>query len=476
MSFSWSLVLLCFFARPGYSHAATVPSFIYEIFTQSFSDSNGDGIGDLKGVESRLDYVSSLGADAIWLTPIFPSPSYHGYDVSDYESVKPVYGNLSDMQSLVRSAHAKGIRVLLDVPVNHTSNEHPWFGQNDLYMWSGAPTFTPDHWYPLNGSFYFGSFSDSMPDLNWKNPDTLARIEDVFSYWVQQGVDGFRLDAARYLIKGPNGEQNMPETHEIWKKIVAFIKASAPDTYFVGEVWDSADQIANYYGNGDELSAAFNFPVMGAIRSSLSGMNNSDLVNTLNEQLIVQKNEFFAAPFAGNHDLDRLASSLGSDIDEQKEAALAVFTLPGTPVVYYGDEIGMVNGDSAQYPGDLAKRTEMDWQTADQQSKDPASLLNAYRNLAKTRQAHPVLNSGALSGVKAIGKSALSFLRVDSQLSERALVVLNLGNQPLAPQTIQVPGTDYHAHVIYGSASVSVTSAGIAIQGLGPKQGAIVAY
>jgi alpha-amylase len=254
------------------------PRLVYEIFTRSF--------GDLETIESKLDYIASLGADAIWLTPIFKSPSYHGYDVADYESIQPDFGDLTAFQALLAAAHARGIKIILDIPVNHTSITHPWFSaQSDSYLWSPTPLDWPkanlkngqvpaDDWHLFNGSYYFSSFDWNMPDLNWHNSTVVIRVEQIFQYWTSLGVDGFRLDAAKYLIKGPEGEQNMPETHALWKQIVAATRKNAPTAYFVGEVWDSETNIAPYYGNGDELDAAFGFPVESALRSSLTKGNS----------------------------------------------------------------------------------------------------------------------------------------------------------------------------------------------------------
>jgi alpha-amylase len=472
----WILIAFyLFFALDAYATSTSAPHFIYEIFTQSFSDSNGDGIGDLNGVRSKLDYISSLGADAIWLTPIFESPSYHGYDVSDYFNIKDCYGNLDDLKQLISDAHAKNIKIILDVPVNHTSDQHPWFAERDLYLWSGAPSFLPEQWYPKDGNYYFSSFSSDMPDLNWKNPKVLTQVESIFQYWTSIGIDGFRLDAAKYLIKGKQGQQNMAETHSLWQQIVAFVKKSAPQTYFIGEVWDTAQNIAPYYGTGNELDAAFDFPVEGSIRSSITSMQNTDLVNALTTGLSVEKNPFFAAPFAGSHDLDRLSSVLNLDEASEKLAALSVFSLPGTPTVYYGDEIGMPSGDLSSFPGDLAKRTPMDWDSEGIQENDSESVLNTYRTLASLRKNHPALDAGTLSQINAIGTGALSFVRTDTQSAETVMVVINFSPRALTSKTIKLKGSfGDSAQVIYGTATIDSSHNSISILNLGPKQGVIL--
>jgi alpha-amylase len=435
--------LLFFMSSTCVFGAATnprAPGLIYEIFTRSF--------GDLATIQSRLDYIQSLGADTIWLTPIFKSPSYHGYDVEDYMSIQPDFGDLAALQSLVKAVHQRGMRLLLDLPVNHTSIQHPWFSANsDLYLWSPTPldwpkitlrkNDTPEaHWHLFDSVYYFSTFSWDMPDLNWHNPEVLSRIENVFQFWTSQGVDGFRLDAAKYLIKGPEGEQNMPETHQIWKEIVASVRAQKPDAYFVGEVWDTAANIAPYYGNGDELDAAFDFPVTGAIRSSLTNGTSTAFASALSNQLTTELNSYFAAPFVGNHDMDRLATVLKGDTASEKLAALAMMTLPGTPVIYYGDEIGMQN---SQASGDLAKRAPMDWARVAAQEIDPASLLNTYKSLSQLRKSSQALSEGTLSDIQQLGSSGVSYLRTSGDST--VLVILNFGNQTLPAQVISLGGS-----------------------------------
>jgi alpha-amylase len=458
------------------------PRFIYEIFTRSFTD--------LNTIQSKLDYIAGLGADTIWLTPIFRSPSYHGYDVSDYQSIQPDFGDLPAFQSLLSAAHSHGIKILLDVPVNHTSIAHPWFtAGSDFYLWSATPLDWPkislkkdetpeDHWHLFSGSYYFSSFSFGMPDLNWHNPAVLSNVEQVFQYWTGLGVDGFRLDAAMYLIKGPQGERNQPGTHAIWKQIAASTHKNAPNAYFVGEVWDSEANISQYYGNGDELDAAFNFPVEGALRSSLTSGNSASFVQALNTQLKTELNPFFDAPFAGNHDQDRLATVLGGDSDLQKLAELAVMTLPGTPVLYYGDELGMKNSAAM---GDLAKRAPMDWGAEKSQDSDHSSILNFFRALGRMRNAQAVLNSGTIENISTIGTSGATYLRVDSTVSgapQHALMILNFGDQPLAAQTFAIASTQPSFKVIWGSptATWSRLRKKLTVSPIPAKSGTVITY
>jgi alpha-amylase len=467
-----ALSLLSMFATFPSSAASLpdsrAPQIIYEIFTRSFQDSNGDGIGDLDGVTRRLDYLNdgtpnSLGVDAIWLTPIFPSPSYHGYDSTDFEAIETSFGDLASLQRLLREAHRRGIRVLLDMAVNHTSSEHPWFqssassensADRRLYMWRSQPAdWYTGSWHEIGNQYYFSSFSDdgSFADLNWENPEVLNRVTDVFRFWAAQGVDGFRLDAARYLIKGPHGEQNMPQTHAVWKHIVAKTREVNPNAYFVGEVWDSAQAISSYYGNGDELDSCFDFPVAEGLRDSLSNRNSNSFFTALNEHLNIQPDPFFTAPIISNHDMDRVASVVNGNIDLQKLGALALLTLPGTPVIYYGDEIGIPKNNGSAFEGDLAKRTPMQWSTdasasftssndpwlpyattapgttVQEQLGDPNSLLATYRSLIRVRKQTPELLNGTLTNITRPSAGLMTYSR---QIGNSAvLVVINFGKR-----------------------------------------------
>jgi glycosidase len=489
--------------------AVTPPKVIYEIFPRSFQDSDGDGVGDLQGVISRLDYLNdgtanSLGVDAIWLTPIFPSPSYHGYDITDYDSVRPEYGDLPALKKLIAEAHRRGIRVLLDVAVNHTSMNHPWFNAfpeaKNLYLWSPKPldwSQGQGAWHARQGEYYFSTFSAKMPDLNWRNPQVLARIEDVFKFWVSIGVDGFRLDAAKFLIKGPQGQDNQPETHALWKQIVHSTREVAPDTFFVGEIWDSAQNIASYYGSGDELDAAFDFPTMQALRDSFVARDAGAFAAALSERVKIQPKPGFAAPFAGNHDLTRLASATGGDVAQGILAAVAVMTLPGSATLYYGDEIGIPEGAQTL---DVGKRTPMQWDNSPSrgftaasqpwtafssnepaisvasQGANPRSLLSAYKKLIHLRVANSFLFSGTVSEVRSPAPGVVSYVRSDPEhTDDRALVVLNFSKVKLPK--FEIPLSDWDAetaaHVLWGSAQAQAVAKGLAISNLAAESATI---
>jgi glycosidase len=248
---------------------------------RSFADSDGDGIGDLRGLTARLDYLndgdpntsSDLGVQAVWLMPIFPSPSYHGYDVSDYRGINPQYGTLADFDAFVTAAHARGIAVLLDFVINHSSSNHPWFvdsasgpssGKRDWYSWSATdpgwnkPFDASSSWYERSGGWYYGAFCGCMPDLNLANAAVETEITDAMKFWLARGVDGFRLDAVRYLYEAGRGLQSdQPANHAFLKRLRASLAAAATDMVLVAEAWASVDVQATYRGAGDEVQLAF---------------------------------------------------------------------------------------------------------------------------------------------------------------------------------------------------------------------------
>ena len=350
---------------------------IYQIYPRSFADSNGDGIGDLPGITSRLDYLTELGVDAIWLSPFYPSPQDDfGYDVADYCDVDPMYGTLDDFDLLVEEAHRRGLRVLVDYVINHTSDRHPWFIESrsspdnpkrDWYVWRDQPNnwvavFGGSAWEQdsTTGQYYLHSFLPSQPDLNWRNPEVEAAMFDVLRFWMRRGVDGFRIDVAHFAMKDPLIRDNPPVTelpadayklnperaaqlpvnsqahpdiHGLFRRLRAVID-EFPERYTVGEIHEyNWDAWATYYGRGDELHMPFNFSLLPAgadpvrIRAAITGL----------EAALPQG----AWPnwVAGNHDEPRLATRVGPGA--AKAMAVVLLTLRGTPTLYYGDELGM---------------------------------------------------------------------------------------------------------------------------------------
>lgn len=478
-------------AAPGLDGWAN-GSVVYEIFVRSFADSNGDGKGDLQGLIARLDYLNDgdpttstdLGVDAVWLMPVFASPSYHGYDTSDYETVNPDYGTNADLDELIAAAHARGIKVLLDLVLNHTSSSHPWFvdaatgetaAHRDWYVWSPNDLGWPppwnlngaSTWHGINGANYYGVFSGSMPDLNYRTQAVRDEVKRIAALWLERGIDGFRLDAARYLWENGSGSaaQDQPETHAFWKELAAHVRGVKPDATLVGEAWATGDVIANYYGDttvvpgGDELPLVFDFPLAAAMISAAGNGFVAAFTAALASSRRYDPPGATLVPFLANHDQTRVATLLGVDEGKRVSAAGLLLTLPGTPFIYYGEEVGLKNGTAS---GDTAKRSPMPWSaespgggfttgaawypfspgrdTANVASEtgDPASLLTVYRGLIRARHASGALARGDLQMLVSAG-SGVAWLR--STAVEKVLVAHNVGDTPLAVGPLEVAGT-----------------------------------
>ena len=344
---------------------------IYQIYPRSFQDNNGDGIGDLPGIESRLDHLAWLGVDALWLSPIYPSPmADFGYDVSDYTGVDPVFGTLDDFDSLVRAAHARDLEVLMDIVPCHTSIEHPWFSEHpDWYIWADRPnnwssTFGGSAWGPLNGRYYLHSFYPEQPDLDWRNPEVVAAMQDALRFWLDRGVAGYRVDAIDRLLKDPQLRDDPPATeayglplsdHEA--KLALTNSRNAPDTgaalakmreavgdaYLVGEVYLPSAKWQPYL---EHFDAAFAFELLLAPWQA----------DRLGEAIDASTSRPGAAWVMSNHDFGRLATRFGPE--NARAAALLLMTLPGPAFLYYGDEIGQGEGPQGERRFDRAGRDQ----------------------------------------------------------------------------------------------------------------------
>src|SRR4051795_10700160 len=406
---------------------------IYQIFPRSFQDSDGDGVGDLPGIERRLDHLAWLGVDALWLSPIYPSPMYDmGYDVADYKGVAPLFGTLADFDSLVAAAGERGLRVLLDVVPCHTSIEHPWFREHpDWYIWAdgdeppnnwiasfGGPAWTRDE---QTGRWYLHSFYPEQPDLDWRNPEVVAAMQDVMRFWLDRGVDGFRLDAIDRLVKDAELRDAPPASapfalplHEEYAELehlysanspdigaaLASIREAAGDALLVGEVYLPAADVTPYL---EHLDLAFAFELFH------SPFEREKLDAAIEAAAALGTG---TAWVLSNHDFPRVATRWGRE--HVREAAELLLTLPGTAFMYQGEEIGMADGPGATPPIDRAGRDgarhPMQWDrsasggfttgapwlpavdpeernVADQRD-DPDSLLNLYRDLIARRRRH----------------------------------------------------------------------------------------
>lgn len=448
----------------------------YQIFVRSFADSDGDGSGDLRGITQRLDYLSALGVDLLWLTPIHPSPSYHGYDISDYESINPQLGDLAAFDELQREAHRRGVRVLLDLVLNHTSSQHPWFRaaaadprspEASRYLFRGdnpgwRSTLNPADPNPpllfkaLAGAspprHYYSLFSSALPDLNLRDPRVPAYFQDVVKLWLRRGADGFRLDAARYLIESPDpvtaaaasppAIADTSETHQALRALRAAVDSAAPQgAALLGEVWTDSDAIASYYGGGRELSAAFAFPLAGALIDAVKRGVAAPVRDALAGQQRTGVPAAYFVPFLSNHDQVRVATALDNDAARLRLCAALLLGLPGAPFLYYGEEVGL---GQSQEAGDRAKRAPMPWSEALRQQGDAGSLWRRYQRLIRLRREVPALQDerAQVLGVQAGGVTppgALALLRggPGPTPQHRALLVYNLAGEAL--RGAQVP-------------------------------------
>jgi alpha-glucosidase len=400
-----------------------VTQVVYQIYPRSFQDSDGDGVGDLAGIRSRLDHLTWLGVDALWMSPIYPSPDADfGYDVADYTAVDPVYGDLAEFDALVEDAHARGLEVLMDIVPCHTSIEHPWFREHpDWYIWADRPNnwvtaFGGSAWEPRDGRYYLHSFYPEQPDLDWRNPAVVAAMQDVLRFWLERGADGYRVDAIDRLLKDPklrddppasepfglplredeaklglSNSRNAPDTGAALAKI----REACGDAFLVGEVYLPS---ARWQPYSDYFDAVFAFEL-------LHSTWDARLLRAAIEACVRQPG---AAWVMSNHDFGRLSTRFGEE--NARAAALLLLTLPGPAFIYQGDEIGQGEGPPGEARFDRAGRDRhrhpMQWDrdggfstgepwlplvdpaqrnVADQRD-DPASMLTLVRELIALRR------------------------------------------------------------------------------------------
>jgi alpha-amylase len=452
-----------------------VDATFYEIFVRSFYDSDGDGIGDLNGITAKLDYLNDgdpatttdLGVTGIWLMPINPSPSYHGYDVTDYYGINPEYGTIDDFKTLVSEAHKRGIHVIIDLVLNHCSNQHPWFIESassttspkrDWFIWSATnPGYLgpwgEQVWWPLSGSYYYGIFSSTMPDLNYRNPEVVSTMEGVVRYWLEDfGIDGFRLDAAKHIIEEGEQQENTRATHNFWKNWRINFKDTAPDAIAIGEVWSDISIMATYV-QGDELDGVFNFALAGAILDSANNGSATSFVYNL-DQSVDQIPAGYFSPFITNHDQNRTMSQLGGSLPKAKAAASLLLISPGTPFIYYGEEIGMEGvkpDENIRRPmqwsssANAGFTTGTPWRAPDDdytavnvaaQTSDTDSLLSHYRRLIALRNSHNALKAGSVNNFTTSDQSVYAGLRFTT--SEAIVAIVNTSSSPITNCTFSL--------------------------------------
>lgn len=437
----------------------------YEIFVRAWYDTNGDGIGDLNGVTAKLDYLKSLGISGIWLMPINSSPSYHGYDITDYYGINPQYGSVADLQHLVDEAHKRGIAVTMDMVINHTSNEHPWFldaqktGQahRDWYSWTDrkpdlkaqSATDTPI-WHQGGEGWYIGVFGGHMPDLNYDNPAVRAEMIKVGQFWLGKGVDGFRLDAAKHIYVNFKSDEHDPKALASnvawWSEYHDALAKVNPKVTLVGEVSaKSPKELAPYL---KPLGSIFDFPLAEQLIVSAKGENADALGKLLTATYEAYKvagdTPHIDSTFLSNHDQERVMSRLNGNLDHMRVAAAMLLTLPGRPYIYYGEELGMEGrkpdenlrepmrwqreastGESRWKPSSVNQGQAVSVQA---EQDDPNSLLNSYRTLIRWRAQNSALRDGTLEVVHTGNPHLLAFWRDDGK--QRVLVVHNLSGKP----------------------------------------------
>ncbi|MDF2971092.1 MAG: treS [Microvirga sp.] len=488
-------------------------AIIYQLHVKSFFDANNDGIGDFAGLLAKLDYIASLGVNTIWLLPFYPSPRLDdGYDIAEYRDVSSDYGTLKEFKTFVREAHARGLRVITELVINHTSDQHPWFQrarnakpgsrERDFYVWSDTDQKYPETriifldteksnwtWDQAAGAYFWHRFYSHQPDLNFDNPRVLKEVLSVMRFWLDMGIDGLRLDAIPYLVEreGTNNE-NLPETHVVLKKIRAALDAAYPDRLLLAEANQWPEDTQEYFGDGDECHMAFHFPLMPRMYMAIAKEDRFPITDILRQTPEIPENCQWAI-FLRNHDeltlemvtdeerdylwntyaadrrarinlgiRRRLAPLMQRDRRRIELMNALLLSMPGTPVVYYGDEIGM--GDNI-YLGDRdGVRTPMQWSpdrnggfsradpaslvlpaimdpvygfesvNVEAQSRDQHSLLNWMRRMLMLRRNHHAFGRGTFRLLYPSNRKVLAYLREHD--GETILCVANLSRTPQA--------------------------------------------
>jgi maltose alpha-D-glucosyltransferase/alpha-amylase len=496
----------------------------YEIHTRAFFDGNGDGSGDFRGLIEKLDYLQWLGIDCVWLLPFYKSPLRDGgYDVADFYEIQPDYGTVEDVRDFIAAAHERGIRVIADLVVNHTSSDHPWFQESrssqdnpkaDWYVWSDTNDrwseariiFTDTEvsnwtWDPIRGQYFWHRFFSHQPDLNFDNPEVQEAMLSALRFWLDLGMDGFRLDAVPYLYErdGTNGE-NLPETHEFLKRLRAEIDATYPDRVLLAEANQWPEDVVDYFGDGDECHMAFHFPVMPRMFMALRREEATPIYEILSrtphipdncqwglflrnhdeltlEMVTDEERDYMYSEYAKDPRMKinvgirrRLAPLLDNGRDEIELMHAIMFSLPGSPILYYGDEIAM--GDNV-YLGDRdGVRTPMQW-TSDRnggfsradfaqlyapplmdpvygyqavnveaQLRTPTSLLRWLRRFVALRKEHPVFGLGSYEPLSPSNPKVFAHIR-----RYEDDVMLCVHNMARSAQAVELDLSEYEGRI-----------------------------
>ncbi|MPZ15738.1 MAG: maltose alpha-D-glucosyltransferase [Chloroflexi bacterium] len=488
-------------------------AIFYEVPVRSFFDSNADGIGDFRGLTEKLDYVSGLGVDCIWLLPFYPSPlKDDGYDISDFRSIDPAYGNIDDFRAFLEAAHQHGIRVIADLVMNHTSDQHPWFQEarrspgaptHDSYVWSddpethkGARIIFSDikmsnwTWDPVAKRHYWHRFFSHQPDLNYDNPRVRQSMLDVVSFWLDLGLDGFRFDAVPYLFEREGTScENLPETHEYLRILRAHVDRHFPEAVLLAEANQWPSDIRAYFGDGDEFHMAFHFPLMPRLFMALRMEDRTPIVDILAQTpdipptcqwgLFLRNHDELTLEMVTDSERDymygeyardptmrvnlgirrRLAPLMDNGRRQIELLTSLLLSMPGSPIIYYGDEIGM--GDNVYLGDRKGVRTPMQW-TGDRnagfsradparlfspvsldpvyhyeavnveaQSRVQTSLLNWMRRLIAVRKRYPVFGRGEIELLHPENHRVLAYTRRDADTTVLCIVNLSRFVQPV---------------------------------------------
>ena len=487
-------------------------AIIYQLHVRTFCDSNGDGIGDFVGLTQRLDYLQELGTNTIWLLPFYPSPLRDdGYDIADYTTVHPSYGTLDDFKAFLIAAHNRGLRVIIEMVMNHTSDQHPWFQEarssranpkREWYVWSDTDTkyqgvriifidteLSNWTWDPVSKSYYWHRFFNHQPDLNFDNPDVFEAMWEIMKFWLDMGVDGFRLDAVPYLVEREGTScENLPETHAIIKQVRNRLDQFYPGRMLLAEANQWPADVRAYFGDGDEFHTAFHFPLMPRMFMAVKLEDRKPIIEILDQTPPIPENCQWCI-FLRNHDeltlemvtdierdymydeyatdktmrinlgiRRRLAPMMENDRRRIELLNGLLMSMPGTPIIYYGDEIGM--GDNI-YLGDRnGVRTPMQWNggtnagfsfadperlysplisnsvygyqvvNVDSQRRFSHSLLSWMKALIKTRNSYRVFSRGTMEFLRPSNHRVLAYIRELG--NEKILVVNNLASSAQA--------------------------------------------
>lgn len=453
----------------------------YEIFVRSFYDSDNDGVGDFNGITQKLGYLQDLGITALWLMPVHPSPSYHGYDVLNYFNVNPDYGTMDDFKGMLAEAHRRDMHVIIDLVMNHTSNRHPFFvaansdpqsSYRDWYIWSD--TDPGNGWHQGNSGYYYGFFWEGMPDLNYRNPAVTGFMADVVTFWLAQvGVDGFRVDAAKHLIEEGDQRENTLATHDWYRDFYQFYKTDFPEAYTVGEVYGAGSSAVKSY-TGDQLDQVFNFEMSSGFVNSAKGEANSGISSAI-QFALADMPDFNFATFLTNHDQDRVMSVLNGEVGKAKVAASLLLTSPGTPFIYYGEEIGMrgrkpdedirlpmqwSGEENAGFSGGTPWRSpEASYPQVniETQVNDPDSLLSHYRNLINLRHSHSELVGAGIHLLKTKNTGVYAALRYNEE--DSLIVLINLTGEPIEDYELKLEEAQlkdgiYNSTLLFGEGEV----------------------